>query len=935
MNARLKSLFNVLFSSTFWGWNVIFIIVVYCGILPFIGIPLTVATFDGDVPWDFCLTFVTLIIIPPIFTAIAIKYFSKQPQKLIKVFYGVEAPIFAWCLVRLFLIRELTLASGLVLGTLLLCIAAFGIETLDSDRGHYRLSSWLRMSVHSLMLLMGIYLGLVLLFYALPAAFSLIVGVSYFLVKFFSFEWLGSIHYWLKDSIWFLFIFLLGFILFGFTSTLFVFMPFAVTTLYINSGQKVLRSFAKQHGQIKAIGSAAIVIGLWLILLVSFNIQPQVKAFNLLEKVNPNRQEIIASSETIRKGLINANLYPYRYLSAKEDNNHIFAMYNSLGLPDSAALFLQHRYNQLLSPFLYNGSRGDVQKSEKLYAEFFDTPLQKAERKSVRHALQSTSIVDEAKAGLLNIDQKKVWLEKQEVTLNPHGDWADVEIHEVYNNQTNDVEEILYYFSLPESAAITGLWLGETDNLKQRFPFQVSPRGAAQEVYNSQVQRTRPIDPALLEQVGPGQYRLRAFPVPPRLSNEDIRNGRDRRKMHLWLTYQVMKQDEGWALPKLAEKRNIFWTRFTQRIRNGKTHWFFADTWLEDFWNDNNNPDRKKHQINVNGYTVEAKPSIGQDYVLPNNKKYALILDTSYSMRSHVKEIKATFDWCKKNLTRNDVDFYLTDKSGDRAQRLNSIDNLDIDRIIFYGALQNKDLLQQFQLLRNSKDYDAIFLVTDEGSYELTENKQDIPEIKSSLWMIHLGGKLPKAYDDSTLQAIWNRNGGVANNIATVMKRLATEVTSNVSVVDGYIWTVEKSNSETVTDKSIEPIAARQLVFSLSKKAQNQLSLEDLDTVHQVAKGNNIVTPYSSMIVLVNDEQKELLKQAESKTDRFDRKVETSIEQLEQPLNPFEVSGVPEPDLWLLLVIVILALWLIQKQKIFSESKLISLLIDISSLDKR
>ncbi|MEO0845927.1 MAG: hypothetical protein AAFY50_05820, partial [Cyanobacteria bacterium J06648_1] len=65
---------------------------------------------------------------------------------------------------------------------------------------------------------------------------------------------------------------------------------------------------------------------------------------------------------------------------------------------------------------------------------------------------------------------------------------------------------------------------------------------------------------------------------------------------------------------------------------------------------------------------------------------------------------------------------------------------------------------------------------------------------------------------------------------------------------------------------------------------------------------------------------------AEAKTDRFDREVETGTEQLDQPFNPFEsntVSGVPEPDVWLLLAIVSMALfWLWQKQGLVKESDL-------------
>ena len=80
------------------------------------------------------------------------------------------------------------------------------------------------------------------------------------------------------------------------------------------------------------------------------------------------------------------------------------------------------------------------------------------------------------------------------------------------------------------------------------------------------------------------------------------------------------------------------------------------------------------------------------------------------------------------------------------------------------------------------------------------------------------------------------------------------------------------------------------------------------------------------MIVLVNDRQREQLKAAESKRDRFDREVENGVEQLETPFNPMEnaqVSGVPEPDVWILLGIVILALVLIfQRQKTATERSL-------------
>ena len=919
---NLKLLRNVLFQTIFWSWNLIFLSVVYCGILPLIGVWLIIAAVEGTIPLDFALTLIALIAVPTACTIYGLKYLSKQPEELIRWFYGVEAPLVTWCLVRLFIIRELTWASSLILGTLLVCIVAFAIEVLQGYQANCKVFSWVQMVTHTLMLFTGVYLGAVLLFYTLPVAAYIVAGAYQLMVAFFSLGWVEGLWESLVNGSWLILSFwgLLLMILFGFSTTLFVGMPFAITHLYINSGKKIFQAFAQQHTKRKAIQVGIAVVGTWLIMFNVFNQQPQVKAFKLLEQSSLNRQELLASSGTIRQGLINANLYPYRYLSTREGNNHIYQMYDDLNLPKSVSHFFQERYNQLLSPFLYQGSRGDVEKSAELYAEFFDTPIQKAERAAVRHAIQSTAIVDQAKAGLLNIDQKKVWLAKQEVNVEPHGSWADVEIHEVYENQTNDVEEILYYFSLPESAAITGLWLGESEDLSKRFAYQVSPRGAAQEVYNSQVRRTRPVDPALLEQVGAGQYRLRAFPVPPRRNVS--RNGVkfETPKMHLWLTYQVMQQEQGWALPKLAEKRNIYWTRWTKRIRDGKAKRLSGNTWLEDFVGKRNTSNANVTQLNLqDGFSVAVEPLSNQDYSLPKNKKYALILDTSYSMRDRLQELQSSFNWLQNELAHNNIDLYLTDVMADRSKRIVDLNKFDPNQITFYGSLQTDEMLQQFQTLREDRNYDAVLLLTDQGSYELSKDNQALPEMTAPLWMVHLGEELPRAYADATLQAIQNSNGGVATDLKTVLKRLATEEATAASVVDGYSWTMSKSDSVSVSNNGLEPIAARQLVSNLAQKGKNKLSLQELDAIHQIAKDYEIVTPYSSMIVLVNDQQREQLKAAEAKADRFDREVETGVEQLETPFNPFEsntVSGVPEPDIWILLVIVTLALFLVfQRQK--------------------
>ncbi len=915
-----KKLVNYTYNLIFWFWNLVFFVTVYLGILPFVGIPLITATFDGDIALDFCITFFVLITIPLACCFLGRKYFFKKPKQLIRLFYGVEAPLFTWCLLRLFLVRELTLASGFFLGTFLVCVFIFALDLFKPHLPHWKIPAFVKIIAHSLILLMGIYLGLMLLFYTIPFGITFLGWLGNFIVAFFSLRWIE--HFSLvvfngSDWLYALTFLSFFFILFVLSASLFIAMPFALTTLYVKLGLKTLTEFAGQYNRQKVITSGVSVIGVWIILLASFNQQPQVKAFELLEKNEQqlNRQELLASSNTVRRGLVNANLSAYRYLGTTENNNHVAWMYGDLVGNKSIAMFLQNSYNLLFSPFIYQGSKQDVAKSSPIYAELFDTPLQKAERNSVRHAIKSTSIVDEAKAGLLNIDEKKVWLERQEVTLKPNGDWAEVEIHEIYNNQTPDVEEIFYYFSLPESSAITGVWLGDTEDLSQRFPFQVSPRGAAQEVYNNQVRRSRPIDPALLEQVGVGQYRLRAFPVPPRLSSDNIRNLEKQQKMHLWLTYKVMKQEQGWALPKLAQKRNIYWDRNTKRIRNGIRQGFFRNVWLEDFWQDKPSQERQPHQVELsNGYNVAVQPLSEKDYALPNGEKYALILDTSYSMNLHRQDVKDSLVWWQESLTNNDVDLYITDVETSKAQRLDEITNFNIDKQLFFGSLQTEDMLNQFEQLRGNDNYSAVLVVTDEGSYELSDDKQKIPEINSPLWMVHLGGEFPQAYNDAVLQAIQGSNGGIADDVATVIKRLATQKANDVLVVDGYSWDIAQntnSNSKgenTIDRDNIQPITARQLVYYMSQKGNQPLSVPELDSIHQVATDYAIVTPYSSMIVLVNDEQREQLKAAEAKEDRFDREVEKGFEDLNMPSSPMEVSGVPEPDLWILFAIVMIGL---------------------------
>ncbi|MEQ8962070.1 MAG: TIGR02921 family PEP-CTERM protein, partial [Coleofasciculus sp. C2-GNP5-27] len=392
--------------------------------------------------------------------------------------------------------------------------------------------------------------------------------------------------------------------------------------------------------------------------------------------------------------------------------------------------------------------------------------------------------------------------------------------------------------------------------------------------------------------------------------------------------YNVMRQAQGWALPRLAEKRNIFWTKDTQRLGNKGAMVTAKDEWLPEFLPATDQQPPQVHQVNLpEGYQITAKPLGREDYTLPQGKRFAVVVDSSRSMSAQVKALTKTFNWLNQQgfadntFANNDADLYITDAAGKPPQRIDDIRAFNPAKITFYGTLHYQQMLQQFLQLQGDTPYDGILLITDQGSYELSEDSKEGLDMPAPLWMVHLGA-LPPAYDDGMLKAIQDSGGGVSTELPEVLQRLATKATlapSVVTVVDGYAWSMAKTASETTVKNGFEPLAARQLVKGLSQPIKGD-NLAQLDAIHAIAKTYKLVTPYSSMIVLVNDQQREALKQAEAETDRFDRQVEDGQEQLNQPNNPFS-TPVPEPVNGMVVGSLAIALILVLKRQQWLNKK--------------
>jgi putative PEP-CTERM system integral membrane protein len=886
---------NLLFKLLFWISNITLLLILCVGYFPTMGMALASDSLEGKVPIDLMLPFIGLVGVP-LTTAIAGTQrqqakLKKQSLSLFDLGYALEAPILVVCAIRLFLLRDLTPTS-----TFLLVSGALGwlgscywfwqqrqAESTDEQRGN--LVSLLGLS---LFLLVSLYLAAIASFFVLPVGVWLLAHFEILLVI---------------VGVFPLFVCICA------ASSLPFGMVFVAQKLWWqNLQQSILqgRGFANERygkRQMQAlVGGLAIV---WLVAFIALQQQPQVEALALLKKQPLDRQAYLQKSEFLRQGLLNAYLADYRYLRYSDDLT-VFDAYRWLHLPEPIAQGIQNTYNLVMQPFTYQGNREDRQIAANLYAQFFDTPITRGEQNTIRHAVESNFDRSEANAGLLSIDAKRVLLAQQQVTVSPHGDWADVELHETYKNQTLDSQEVFYYFSLPESAAVTGLWLGETDDRTRRFPFQIATRGAAQKVYKKEVQRR--VDPALLEQVGPQNYRLRVYPI---LATQP---------MHMWMTYKVMKQDGSWPLPHLTEQRNVYWNRNTNRTIDRQPV-ALAKEWLpQSIAAVKSTP--QVHQLTLpNGSNIIAKPFDPRGYNLPKNQRLAIVLDGSYSMNAHRSEVDKTIGWLQANiLPHNQIDLYLTANTPAQSQLL-PMAGFKSDKAIFYGKIEPEQMLAQFQTLSQgtaNPKYDAIVAITDLGSYELTTDRTKERSLPAPLWMVHLGG-LPHAYDDATLASIQSSGGSVSTDIKTVMQRIATlpslgEGTSLLSVVDNYAWFLSQSKDPAAQpDNNFDPIAARQWVTQVSQFLK-PTQLKELDAVHVLAKRYNIVTPYSSAIVLVNDAQKQDLKNADRDKDRFQREGEDKQLPSLRSTSLGQVSATPEPAEWLLISIALLMLGIVYRR---------------------
>jgi len=907
--------------ALFWLWHLVYVVLALAVFLPYLLFPMLEDVVKGVTPWHYMLYTSLMVILPFMSVFLGATVFAKQPKNLLKYFYGFEMPLLFFLLLRVITFRELHAGLAWLMLNLTIALTTWFVflwwqnKNADNDK-EITLpfeKSYSALAAATVLAMTGLYFGVLLVLVAFPAGVALLEGVFEGLLRLFrqGINW---------DDLLILLhpLFYLGLIFFFFTASLFIALPVVMIKLYLGQFRQRFSALLKTKQAKPAI---AIVLSIFVINISGFmltNQQTETATLQLLDEkiAKPEyEKELLSQADAIRASLLKAYIAPYRYVSPTGTSRFLTEIYRDVFSTRTDSIeWPQAVFNSLATPFLYEGESWEREKAKKYYEYFFDTPIQKAERETILRAIKHTWETDNSnEAGLLNASSHNVHLKAQAIQLKEQKGVLTVTLNQRLENKTYEAQEVVMHFSLPEDAVVTGLWLSDDAEKLQKYPYVLAPKGAAQAVYKAEVNRR--VDPALLEKTGPYQYRLRAYPVPAKSSATEVAE-----PLYVQLEYQTLIEENGrWAIPNLLEKRNIYWDDETQYSINGialdsqQQGW---PAWLPARMVENNPFTPAKKQVFIDDKVkIQAIPRQHNKEKPSFKQPLRILIDGSYSMAKHKLYLLSLL----QQLSDSGIEFnsYFCRDDCIVLEHFSALEEQT-----FYGNSQTHDHMAASMRIEQQTDLLAVIILSDEGSYELaTENDIEALNSPVPLWLVHFTQTLPYAYDDKVIDLIKRSKGGVGTNLMDVLMRIdqqsikqAAGIATDSNVIGiskDYIWLEQETMAEShhTTHRTPEHnpalakiIAAYRLKHLMHKMDMRQL--DNLDAIHAIAKEHGIVSYYSSMLVLVNDRQKEALKKAEKADDRFEREVETGEQDPTTPSDLFSVPAVPEPEEWLLLIIM-------------------------------
>ncbi|MBI4129731.1 hypothetical protein HY468_00275, partial [Candidatus Roizmanbacteria bacterium] len=267
---------------------------------------------------------------------------------------------------------------------------------------------------------------------------------------------------------------------------------------------------------------------------------------------------------------------------------------------------------------------------------------------------------------------------------------------------------------------------------------------------------------------------------------------------------------------------------------------------------------------------------VSQVEIVLENKKIAVLLDVSASQKNFavapglddIQLLQAS-----QLPLHNVIDVY---KFNDRLSEKTTIKNGTESQLIKPVYFGKSDVVKALRLLPDM--YDAVIVVTGQEQFEVG-NAGAMQSHNFPVYIVHTGDTIP-AYSRLFTNYILQSGGGTARSFFEAFDQFAAAQQEGQLTSSSY-WSIQGNVEEpgditkVVFTNNVDPLgvlAARGYVYKAIDENEGDIDeqLGILDGLHTFARANHILTPYSSMLSLVNQAQLLRLEEESKRYDRFE-----------------------------------------------------------------
>lgn len=667
-------------------------------------------------------------------------------------------------------------------------------------------------------------------------------------------------------------------------------MPYLLIVIFGRSWWNSLQSLLARFTRIQVdLIVFSPIVGL-LIIFGLFSYQPKShKYLDLLGDYGVsttfNRRLEIASSlishqSDLKQQILDQYDAHRRYLFVQDDTFLSDSYKQIINFPDNLASNIQTVFLALAYPFVYHGQTNSFNNLlSEYYQDLFGQSIYQTSNYSRSTSVQYVNLVG------------------RQITINTTNQdaLAITSIEDEFSNNTFQDQEVTYEFSLPNDAVVTDLKLGA--NLE--YQGIIAPIGAASTTFQQEVNRRR--DPALLEQIGPRQYRLRLYPVPAKVSSSTSITSKN---LKVKFSYVSTIQSSGYPLPNYSQVTNLNQTKLDKFILSfnnqtsslGTDQIYYRPSTLNQILSNLcrlTTPLSGKTSTS-NLFSSLVRPSNltcnsqNQPIVTPvTNKKIAILYDVSFDNKDN-KHYPELTQFIKNNsslLENNLVEFYQFNQYLSPAQVLKPSTRLNLT---YFGK---NDLINAMNSL--NQKVDAAIIITSSVTPSITNNST-----------FNLGFPVYFIFDDSIpalpqslTQNIVKNGGLIVDEMTQAINHLS--LNNNLYYFGSYfqINTNVGSVPSDLTNNPSDPLnylVSRNYILELLRSYPGNIyDMTFLDNIHQLAKKTSVVTPYSSLIALVNQQQLNNLDSNSQYENRYQQNVQSAPGQLRSALT---FGGITTPS---------------------------------------